>query len=84
MYITSGSAKIANKAEPNLALETQRRHHQKSKTGVPVAPQKGHVFAKNKKKTVSDCYGFGFLHTDVALSSTLEYRYGHCTVGYLD
>ena len=31
-------------------FETQGRRHQKSETGVPVAPQKGHVSSKIKKK----------------------------------
>ena len=30
-------------------FETQRRHHQKSKAGVSVAPQKGLMSYKNKK-----------------------------------
>ena len=34
----------------NSGFETQRRRHQKSKTGVSVAPQKGIVSLKNKKK----------------------------------
>ena len=44
---------ISNKAEPTLALKTQRRPHQKSETGVSVAPQKGlmssKIFFKKKK-----------------------------------
>ena len=35
----------ANKAAHSI-FETQRRHHQKSKTGVSVAPQKGLMSAK--------------------------------------
>ena len=31
-------------------FETQGRHHQKSKTGVSVAPQKGLVSYKNLRK----------------------------------
>ena len=31
-------------------FETKSKHHQKSKTGVSVAPQKGHVTSKNFKK----------------------------------
>ena len=34
----------------HLGFETQGRRHQKSKTGVSVAPQKGHVSSRNKKK----------------------------------
>ena len=30
-----------NNAEPTLALKTQKRRHQKSKTGVSMAPQNG-------------------------------------------
>ena len=48
MYITFASAKKANKAEPTLALKPRGDvTMQKSKTGVPVAPQKGHMSAKN-------------------------------------
>ena len=36
-------------------FETQRRHHQKSKTGVPVAPQKGLMSSKIKKKHMKGC-----------------------------
>ena len=54
MYVTFASAKIANKAEPTSGFETQRRRHQKSKTGVPVAPKKDmcppKTLKKNKKK----------------------------------
>ena len=41
----------ANKAARS-GFETQRRRHQKSKTGVSVAPKIGHVYvsAKNIKK----------------------------------
>ena len=31
-------------------FETQVRHHQKSKIGVPVAPRKGLMSSKNKNK----------------------------------
>ena len=54
-------AKIANKAESTLALKRQRRRHQKSKTGVPVAPNKGHVYAKNVKKKKKSINVSGFL-----------------------
>ena len=37
-----------NKAA-HFGFETQRRRHQESKTGVPVAPQKGPLSAKNIK-----------------------------------
>ena len=40
-----------NKA-PNSGSETQRRHHQKSKTGLSVAPQKGLMSSKNFKKNI--------------------------------
>ena len=40
MYITFASAKIVNKAEPTLALKPRGDVTMKSKTGVPVAPQK--------------------------------------------
>ena len=33
-----------------ISVETQGRRHQKSKTVVSVAPQKGHVSSKNLKK----------------------------------
>ena len=38
-----------NKAA-HSGLETQRRHHQKSKTGVSVNTQKGLMSSKNLKK----------------------------------
>ena len=34
----------------HLGFETQGRRHQKSKTGVSVAPRKGHLSYKNLKK----------------------------------
>ena len=37
----------ANKAA-HLGFETQSRHHQKSKTGVSVTPQKGLMSAEKK------------------------------------
>ena len=40
---------IANKAA-HSGFETQRRHHQKSETGVSVDPKNGHVSSKNFKK----------------------------------
>ena len=43
MYITFASAKIANKAEPNMAL--------KPSGDVTSGPKKGHVSAKTFKKT---------------------------------
>ena len=46
-----------NKAA-NSGFETQRRRHQKSKTGVSVASQKGHVtsqkFLKKERKISAD------------------------------
>ena len=41
----------ANKA-PHSGLETQRRCHQKSKTGVLVAPQKALMCSKNLKRSI--------------------------------
>ena len=38
-----------NKAA-HSGFDTQRRHHQKSKTGVSVAPQKGLMSSKNLKQ----------------------------------
>ena len=37
---------IVNNAS-HFGFETERRHHQKSKTGVSVAPQKGLMSSKN-------------------------------------
>ena len=48
----------ANKAA-HSGFETQRRHHQKSKTEASVAPQKGLVFSENlffKKKKIIYCF----------------------------
>ena len=39
--------KRMNKAEPTLAFKNLRRHHQKSKTGVPVALKKDMHIAKS-------------------------------------
>ena len=50
-------------------FDTQRRHHQKSKTGVSVAPQKGLMSSKNLKKkkkvslTLSKSLGVLFIAT---------------------
>ena len=49
MYITFASAKIANKAEPTLALKPRGDVTRKPKQGYQW-PQKGHVSAKNLKK----------------------------------
>ena len=43
----------ARKRGINPGFETQGRHHQKSKTGVSVAPQKGLMSSKNFKKKKS-------------------------------
>ena len=43
-----------NKAA-HSGFETQKRHHQKSKTWVLVAPQKGLMSSKIKKKIVNVC-----------------------------
>ena len=40
----------ASKWGIHTGFETQGRRHQKSKTGVSVAPQKGHVSSKKFKK----------------------------------
>ena len=46
----------ANKAA-HSSFEPQRRCHQKSKTGVSVAPQKGLVSSKNLKKKIAAQFG---------------------------
>ena len=57
----------ANKAV-HSDFETQRRRHQKSKTGLSVAPQKGFMSSKNLKKkkkkklTYHQIYSFDFCH----------------------
>ena len=46
------TGKEAHKWGIHSGFETQGRYHQKSKTGVSVAWQKGHVFSKKiRKKT---------------------------------
>ena len=50
MYITFASAKIANKAEPTLALKPRGDVTRNPKQGVPVPQKKGHVSAKYFKK----------------------------------
>ena len=51
-----------NKAE--LGFETQRRRHQKSKTGVPVAPKKDMCPPKTLKKKKKKFWGIGLNLTD--------------------
>ena len=46
MYISHIPLPSANKAA-HSGFESQRRHHQKMKTGVSVAHQKGLMFSKN-------------------------------------
>ena len=57
--VTCTSLPCANKAALS-GLETQRRCHQKSKTEVSVAPQKGLMSSKNfekeKLKIVTLCF----------------------------
>ena len=57
MYITF--AYTMRIRQNHSGFETQRRHHQKSKTGVPVAPKIGHVNVSDKKnlKKVSEQEG---------------------------
>ena len=45
-HVTSMPLSSANKAA-HFGFETQRRRHQKSKTGVSVAPQKGLMSSNN-------------------------------------
>ena len=45
-HVTYMPPPSANKATLS-GFETQRRHHQKSKTGISVAPQKGFMSSKN-------------------------------------
>ena len=48
-YVPHMLLPIVNKAD-HSGFETQRRHHQKTKTGVSVAPQKGPTSSKKFKK----------------------------------
>ena len=50
MYITFTSAKIANKAEPTLALKPRGDVTRNPKQGYQWPQKKGHVSAKNFKK----------------------------------
>ena len=50
--VTYTPLQSANKAA-HSGFETQRRRHQKSKTGVSVAPQKGLMFFKHFKKSLN-------------------------------
>ena len=45
-HVTHMSLPSVNKFA-HSGFETQRRHHQKSKTGVSVAPEKGLMSSKN-------------------------------------
>ena len=47
-HVTQKPLLSANKVA-HYSFETQRRHHQKSKTVVSVAPQKGLVYSKIEK-----------------------------------
>ena len=49
MYITYLSLPSMNKAA-HSGFEIQRIHHQKSKTGVSVTPQKGFMSSNNLQK----------------------------------
>ena len=62
----------ANKAS-HSGFETQRRHHQKSKTGVSVAPQKGLMSSKNleKKKNGPSITHLHAINYDCALFSDI-------------
>ena len=72
---------VIHKALPSVnktahsGFETQRRHHQKSKTGVSLAPQHNNMSSKNLKKRVF-CYGLhvNFLldKFDLFLTSTMS------------
>ena len=48
--ITYSILNEANKERGPPGFQTQGRCHQNSKTGVPVAPQKGHISSKNSEK----------------------------------
>ena len=48
-HVTPMPPQSTNKAA-NSSFETQRRHHQKSKTGMSVAPQKGLMSSKHLRK----------------------------------
>ena len=47
-FVTHMPLPSVNKAA-HSGFETQRRHHQKSKKGVSMAPQKGLMSSKNTK-----------------------------------
>ena len=49
-HISRTPLQSSKKAEPTLGFETQRRRHQKSKTGVSVAPEMVMCPTKIKKK----------------------------------
>ena len=48
-HVTPMPSPSTNKVADS-GFKTQRRHYQKSKIGVSVAPQKGHMSFKNLKK----------------------------------
>ena len=53
-HVTYMPPPSVNKAA-HSGFETQRRHHQKSKTGVSMASQKGLMSSKNFKKEKEKC-----------------------------
>ena len=53
--------------EINPGFETQRRHHQKFKTGVSVDPQKGLMSFKLKRKSKRDALCDLSLHSVICL-----------------
>ena len=55
LRITTGEKACKQGIHPGF--ETQSRHHQKSKTGVSLAPQKGLVSSKKLKKGTSEDMG---------------------------
>ena len=54
-HVTYMPPPSVNKAA-HSGFETQRRHHQKSKTGVSMASQKGLMSSKNFKKEEGKCF----------------------------
>ena len=75
--VTSTPSPCANKAV-HSGFETQRRRHQKSKTGVSVAPQKGLVSSKNfiSKKKQLRCHN----DTPKQMASVQVLSYEFCLV----
>ena len=64
------STQAIKRASPGI--ETQDKHYQKSNTGVPVAPQKGHVSSKKQKTKQNKTTLPSFILRNALVSKTFD------------